>query len=236
MLETARGAWLDRPLAAAFLGFNLLPADWMHPSHSAPWDVTEDLKAKLVASGALASAEPRALRRHASAMLLNGLRPEAAVVPGLRDPALPVFMVCEDSFERLLVSCGLVLLGPAIRRIITREDLQALRTELTGDELNFARGSVSRLLPADASEGVAVSLGRVREQARELGYQVLVVVAEHASHPVACRGRLRLPSMTQPSHFELPLPLRDGASALVFARGVLLEIDPEWIALFPAFP
>ncbi len=236
MLDTLHGAWLDRPLAAAFLGFNLLPADWMHPSHSAPWDVTEDLKAKLVACGALASADPRALQRHASAMLVNGLEPEAAVVPSLRDPALPVFMVCEDSFERLLVRCGLALLGPSIRRIITRDDLQALRTELTSDELNFARGSFSRLLPTDASEGVAVLLGRVREQARELGYQVLMVVAEHASHPVACRGRLRLPSMTQPSQFELPLPLRDGASALAFVRGVLLEVDPEWMSLFPAFP
>ena len=236
MLDTVQGAWLDRPLAAAFLGFNLLPADWTHPSHSTPWNVDEDLQAKLVACGALASADPRVLRRHASAMRLNSLGPDEAVVPGLRDPALPVFMACEESFERLRVGCGLAMLGPSIRRIITRDDLQALRAELTREELDFARGSASSLLPADASEGVAVSLGHVREQARGLGYQVLAVVSEHACPPVACRGRLRLPSMTQPSPFELPLPLRDGASALALARGVLLEVDPEWMSLFPAYP
>lgn len=236
MLDTVQGAWLDRPLAAAFLGFNLLPADWMHPSHSTPWNVDEDLQAKLVACGALASEDLPVLRRHASAMLLSSLGSDDAVVPGLSDPALPVFMACEESFTRLLVGCGLAMLGPSIRRIITRDDLQALRAELTREELDFARRSASSLLPADASEGVAVSLGHVQEQARELGYQALAVVAEHASPPVACRARLRLPSTPHPAPLDLPLSLRNGESALALARGVLLEVDPEWMSLFPVYP
>ncbi len=235
-MDTVHGPWLDQPLAAAFLGFNLLPVDWMHPSRSASWDVDEACRAKLAACGALASADPRALRRHANTSLLNALGPEEAVVSGLRDPALPLFMTCEESFERLLVGCGLMLLGPSIRRIITREDLQALRTELTREELDFARESAGRRLPSDTGEGVAVSMGHVREQARGLGYQVLAIVAEHACLPVACRARLRLPSIPPAPHSELPLPLRDGASALAFARGVLQEVDPEWLSLFPAFP
>ena len=233
MLGTLQGAWLDRPLAASFLGFNLLPAQWLHPSRSAPWDVDP---AKQGAADALASAYPRALRRHASALLLQSLAPEEAVVPGLSDPALPVFMACEDSFERVRVGCGLLLLGPSIRRIITREDLQALRAELTREELDFARGAASRLLPADASLAVAVSLGRVREQAHGLGDSVLAVAAACASSPVACRARLRLPPGPQPPDIELPLPLQDGASALAYARGVLQEVDPEWLSLFPACP
>lgn len=230
-----QGPWLDQPLAAAFLGFNLLPVDWMHSSRSASWDVDEACQARLAACGVLASADPRALRRHASAMLVNSLGHDEAVVPGLRDPALPVFMACEASFERLIVGCGLVLLGPSIRRIITREDLQALRAELTREELDFARGPAGRLFPSDGSEGVAVSLGHAREQARGLGYDVLSVAAEHACPPVACRARLRLPSIPQSPPIELPVSLREGASALAFARGVLLEVDPEWMSLFPAF-
>jgi hypothetical protein len=234
-MDTVHGPWLDQPLAAAFLGFNLLPVDWMHPSRSASWNVDEACRAKLAACGALASADPRALRRHASAILVNSRGPDETVILGLRDPALPVFMACEASFERLLLGCGLVLLGPSIRRIITREDLQALRAELTREELDFARGPASRLLPPGGSEGVTVSLGHTREQACGLGYAVLAVVAEHACPPVACRARLRLPSIPESSPIELPVSLRDGASALAFARGVLLEVDPEWLSLFPAF-
>ena len=233
MLDTLQGAWLDRPLAAAFLGFNLLPAEWRHPSHSVPGDVD---RAPREAADALASANPRALRRHTSAMLLQAMGPDEAVVPGLRDPALPVFMACEGSFERMRVGCGLVLLGPSIRRIITRDDLQALRAELTREELDFARASARRLVSADVSLDVAVSLGRVREQANGLGYAVLAVAAGCASSPVACRARLRLPAMPQSPDIELPPALRDGASALAFARGVLQEVDPEWLSLFPACP
>ncbi len=238
MPDLLPGPWLDRPLAGAFLRFNLALADWGHPSQDVPWQLSGDAIERLVALGALPPDGPRVVRRHASATILQSLEPNEVVVPGFSDPALPVFMASAETFERLQVGCGLVLLAPAIRRVITREELQALRTELTSEELGFARGRTVASTSGDfrAEPEVALALGQVRVQARKLGQEVLAFAAQAASPPVACRARLRLPPLPPAESLQVPAALRDGAAALAHARAVLQEVDPEWLSLFPASP
>ncbi len=238
MPDLLPGPWLDRPLAGAFLRFNLALADLGQPSYEVPWQLPEDVMDRLVAMGALPSDGPRVVCRHASAMILQSLASDEVVVPGFSDPALPVFMASAETFERLQLGCGLVLLAPAIRRIITREELQALRAELTADELSFARSRalVSTAGGAYAESEVTLSLGQVRVQARKLGQEVLAFAAQAASPPVACRARLRLPPLPPTESLQLPAALRDGPAALAHARAVLQEVDPEWLSLFPASP
>lgn len=232
-MDTSHSRWIDRPLAVAFLRFNLQVADLQHPSRDAPWREGEDPEVRSGAAGALVPEIRSRLARHTSLEMLGGLDPKQAVVPDFNDPALPVFMASEACFERLIVACGLVVLGPGIRRIITRDELQALRAELSREELAFARGRASELVHHIERPGVMVSLGRVRLQATELGQQVLYIATSQATPPVACRARLRLPADLRHESLQDPLSQLEAASALGLARSALHEVDPEWLSLFP---
>ncbi len=220
MATCLQGSWLDRPLAAAFLGFNLLPAGLLHASRMAAWGTTD---------------EPQALR-HLSRSVLRSMRQEEAVVDGFDDPALAVFMAPDEGFRQLRQLCGLVPLIPSIRRMIAREEIQALRAELSDREFEFARGGGARWVPAGLDPGLTAHLGQVCEQAQGIGEELLFLALGHASPPVACRGRLRLPRGLTPALFRWPLALHDGKAALALARGVMHEMDPEWLSLFPTSP
>lgn len=237
MGATLSGLWLDRPLAGAFLGFNLLPAGLMHLTRWASWGLEREEVAEEAAVLPDHPLGPRSRRlRHVSMAILHGFQESEAVVQGFGDPALPVFMASQACFERLALLCGLVPLIPSIRRIITRHELQALRAELSPQEFEFARAGGARWVPTELPSELTVSLGSVRAQARALGDDLLLCAIAEASPPVACRARLRLPADLSPESSRLPPDLRSGPMALALARGVLQEVDPEWLALFPALP
>lgn len=168
--------------------------------------------------------------------LLKGFGEGEAVVAGFSDPALPVFMASPTAFERLALHCGLVCLIPSIRRIIARDELRVLREELSAPEFEFARRGGDRWVPADSEAPVMVSLGKVRAQARALGDAVLFFAIAQASPAVACRARLRLPQDLSPESSPVPASLRDGHQALSLARGLLQELDAEWMSLFHNSP
>lgn len=232
MPATSCSPWLERPLAGAFLGFNLLPAGLMHAS----WEQEPTAACAPDVRNDLWPGGRRRRTRHASMAILRGFPKDQALVDGFADPTLPVFMASQEGFDRLAMFCGLVLLIPSIRRIITRDELQALRAELSESELQFARGGGARWVPADLDPPLMVSIGHVHQQARDLGDEVLLFAIEQALPPVACRARLRLPVNLSTESPRLPPVLRDGGKALALARGVLQELDPEWLALFPTSP
>ncbi len=232
-MDALHSCWLDRPLAMEFLRFNLQVAGLLHPSREAPWRAGDAPQIGSGVGDALVPAILRGLERHASLEMLSGLAPHEGVVPDFNDPTLPVFMAPAACFERLIVACGLVVLRPGIRRIITRDELHALRAELSPEELAFARGLPSQSLSCMECLDVVVSLGRVRPQVIDLGQQVLYIASKQATPPVACRARLRLPANLQPESLHPPLSQLEAASALTLARDVLKEVDPEWLSLFP---
>lgn len=215
MLETDRLAWLDQPVAQAMLAFNFLPTVSCHPSQRAPW---------LPPS----SRETRYLHRQASGALLGGL----GLVEDLEDPALPVFMAEEDTFERLLTYAGLMLLSPSIRQVIVRDEIQALQAAFGVRGLAFARRMAPALWPDPAGSPLPLS-GDVRAQALMLGSAFLYRVAEQASAPVFHRAVLRLPVDAQQCTASLPEEPIDAAVALEAVRAILQELDPQWLSLFP---
>ncbi len=236
MSSPSCGPWLDRPLAGAFLAFNLLPVGLMHPSRQAAWHRAPDTADATESTQTLHVVDRSRRLRHASRAHLQQLDEDEAWVEGFNDPALPVFMASQTAFERLAIFCGLVCLIPAIRRIITREDLQAVRAELSAQEFEFARGGGARWVPHDLQAQQGVSLGHVRTQARALGDHLLFFAIASASPAVACRARLRLPVDLSTECSPWPPTLQDGGQALNLARGLLQELDAEWMSLFPTSP
>ena len=69
-----------------------------------------------------------------------------------------------------------------------------------------------------------------------LGDAVLFFAIAQASPAVACRARLRLPQDLSPESSPVPASLRDGHQALSLARGLLQELDAEWMSLFHNSP
>jgi len=235
MSMTPPGSWLDRPLASAFLRFNLLPNSLAHESQQAAADAISETHGAFPGSGPAIVLESSRLLRHASAQLLRSLSENELYVQGLSDPALPVFMAPTQCFERLTIFCGLVVLSLPIRRVIVREERERLRAELSQEELAFARLRAPLHWADDTAGACLMSQGAVREQALRLGQVLLVHAADAASPPVACRARLRLPVMREADILNLPATLREGATALMLSRSVLQELDPEWLTLFPDF-
>jgi hypothetical protein len=221
MSTMARHAWMAHPLAGLLLRFNLEPAWLFHPSRQSEWQTESE------------QALPRgaSLARHMSGALLRQLG--LARVDGLDDPALPLFMAQAPLFERLTLCCGLVVLGPSLRRVIARAEVLALQAQLGEAGLHFARTAV-RLWDAPVPAAVEPASSAVYEQALGAGAAVLWLAAVSAAEPVRQRAHLRLPLDAQDAVVELPHPLERPANALALARSVLAELDPAWLSSFPA--
>lgn len=175
----------------------------------------------------------RRLHRQVSAALLRDRNP--GIVSTLDDPLLPLFMSDEKTFERLGRHCGLLVLGPAIRRVILRDEVKALQSELNPAELDFARKVATRLWAGQPSMGAEPSLpfGRLDDRVEAMGAGLLFLASQRATSPVAERALLRLPEDVQDDVLDLPESLADRRVAAELALSVLEYLDAAWLSEFP---
>jgi type III secretion protein K len=209
-------AWLRHPLAEALLHFNLLPSLLLHPKR----DTTAARELEALP----------ALHRHRSAALMkeHGLDP----VLDLDDPALPLAMLPDAHFQRLLRLLGAALNAPHIRRTIAREELALLQAQLGDEGLAAARAPV-----AAALAGLPVAPDWNAAQAQTLcmawGAAVLAQAFDAATPQVGRRARLRL----APEADALRAPLSAAGllpeRALALARDLLASLEPAWLSSFP---
>lgn len=223
----AQPAW-SSALGQRLLAFNLLPSRCLHPTHWA-WDEwTQGLD-----RSALDPAGLRRLHRQVSAALLRSR--EFGTVSALDDPMLPVFMLDTEVFHRLGRYCGLLVLGPAIRRVILRDEVRALQAELDSAEVDFARKVAPRLWACRPSSGTEASLafGALDGQVQAMGAGLLFLAAQSATPPVAQRALLRLPRSAQDDVLGLPVSIGDRLVAAQLVLSVLDHLDPVWLSEFP---
>jgi type III secretion protein K len=210
-------SWIRHPLAEALLRFNLLPSLLLHPRRDA------------AGAGAQLKALP-ALHRHRSAALLkeHGLDP----VLGLDDPALPLAMLPQAHFQRLLLLLGAALNGPHIRRTIAREELSLLKQQLGSEGLAAARAPA-----AVALAGLPVAPDWHPAQAEAVcmawGAAVLAQAFDAAAPQVARRARLRLAPEADALRAPLSAAGLQPERALSIARELLQSLEPAWLSSFP---
>ena len=212
---------LGHPLAESLLSFNLLPSRWIHPTRMAAlmphgWDTQAALSASI-------------LHRHLSASLLHDLAPCDLV--SLEDPVVPLCLVTESVFEAVALHAGLLVLAPAVRRLIARSEVSDLALEVGAESVDFARHAAKPLRSGDQSP--ALSTGRCREQALRLGHALLSLAFDRAQPGLAVRARLRLPADAAMARGDLPPDLADAGAALAACMGVLRYLEPEWPSSFP---
>ncbi len=213
---------LDRRLQS----FNLLPSRWFHPQRCvALWPSDSPC-------GHDANAMRR-FHRHVSASFLR--QPKPGYVQRLDDPLLPVFLADDALFERLLCHVGLVVLGPAIRRVIEQDEVRLLREQISEDRLTFARREARSLWTADPPllDGEELAIDTVEPQMRSLGAALLLMAALAASEPVSARGLWRLSSSAQEDCLRLPASLCDREVASALTLSTLSRLDPVWLSVFP---
>ncbi len=222
----ARHDWMDHPLGPALAAFNLLPSRYVHASRQGEW--LPPAARPLLEALAGDDATLARLHRQASAVLLQSQ--DLGVVDDLAHPCLPLFLADADLFERLTLCCGLVLLAPAIRHVIAREEVAALREALGERHLAFARLLGTRLWAGEPS-AMVLDLEQVRGQALALGAALLARACVQVPQPLARRALLRLP--LQRADAALPESLAQGDAARRLALKVLEELDPPWLSFFP---
>lgn len=219
--------WFEHPQSQALLRFNLNPSRLVHHTRAAELLPPGLLTCWPDAEQALGDAR---LHRHWSSALLAdyGLLPlEAIDETGLVVGAAPAPL-----FDQLAIYCGLALLAPEIRRVITRADVVALEAQLGSRGLAFARHGAQACWGATQSP-VPLAAGSAAEQARHLGAAVLDLALEAASAPVAARARLRLPADAVRVRDEVAAAVADEGRAQALALDVLQELDPTWLSSFP---
>lgn len=214
-MSSAGASWLGHPLADSLLRFELLPSLALHPAQAARL-LPAPLQ-QLLEAGQLALP---ALHRHWSALLRREL--QLAPLADLQDPALPLALAPPPLFERLLQHAGLALLGPRVRRAITRAEVAAWRDKLGEEGLRYARHAPP--LTEAAADGAP----------DQLGAALLHTVFEAATPPVAARALLRLPPEAGAARTLLPAACAAPAAALALAQSVLASLEPAWLSSFPA--
>ncbi len=224
--------WFEHPQSQALLRFNLNPSRLVHPSR-----VQALLPPGLLAcwpDPGQALEDPR-LHRHWSGALVaeHGLLPPESIdEAGLVLGALP-----QPLFGPLAMYCGLALLAPEIRRVITRTDVAALEAQVGPRGLAFARRGARGFWGAMRSP-VALAAGEVAVPAMHLGAAVLDLAWTGASVSVAGRARLRLPAGALDVHDEARSAVVDAVEgedrARALALAVLQELEPTWLSSFHA--
>ena len=218
--------WFEHPQSLALLRFNLNPSRLVHRSQA---DAL--LPAGLLAcwpDPVMALDDPR-LHRHWSGALVTDyglLPPEALDEAGVVLGATP-----EPLFGQLALYCGLALLAPDVRRVITRTEVAALEAQLGSRGLAFARHGTLRLWGATQA-AVPLAAGSAARQACQLGATVLDFALDAASAPVAARARLRLPADARRARDDVAIAVADAARAQALALDVLQELDPTWLSSF----
>jgi hypothetical protein len=212
--------WMRHPLAQALLRFNLLPSHFLHPARD---DAVPALALKALPG----------LHRHRSAALLkkHGLDP----VLSLDDPALPLAMLPEPHFGRLLLLLGAALNAPHVRRTIARHQIALLRQQIGSEGLAIARTPT-----AAALAGLPVAPDWEGARAAALcgawGAAVLAHAFDAASPPVAQRALLRLAPEADALRASLVAAGLQPLRALTVARELLQTLEPAWLSSFPATP
>lgn len=218
MTRPALPGWLRHPLAQALMRFNFMPALLLHPRR-------------------VDGATPQALKslptlqRHQSNALLrqHGLDP----VLGLDDPALPLAMLPDVHFDRMLLLLGAALNAPHIRRTIVRDDLAVLRERLGSEAV-----AVARTPTAAALAGLPVAPDWSADSAKALcmawGAAVLAQAFDAATPAVGNRARLRLAPEADAQRAPLAAAGLQPERALRIARDLLHTLEPQWISSFPA--
>lgn len=227
---------LEPALHESWISLNLAPAAWVHASHW-PQVLPPQVQALLEED------TPAPLRRAAWCQANACVLSHFALTPveDEGDPCLPAALLPLPAWERWVLHCGLLALGPQVRRIIAGQDVQALRAQWGDEGLQFARrqgaAQAARKEP-EAADPVSAALmpDEAQAQATQLGQAIVHSASAHAGEPVARRLRLRLPVDAGVGAVYLSSLWTESARAWQAAREVLQEIDPSWCSLFPARP
>jgi hypothetical protein len=212
------GNCLGHPLAEALLRFNLLPALSLHPERAdtSRFPQLDDLPT---------------LQRHRSAALLH----EHALAPvlGLDDPALPLAMLPDAYFDRLLLLLGATSNARHVRRTIARDDLARLKAQLGEEGLAVVRMPLAAAmagLPGDPEWDA----DRAAAICKAWGEAVLAQAFEAATPQVGVRAGLRLSPGADALRASFSNLGFTPDRALQVARELLHSLEPAWLSSFPA--
>jgi hypothetical protein len=211
MAGVAQHSWLRHPLAEPLLRFSLLPAQWLHRSRD------------LI---------PRALRgahRQSAVTLFEkfGLDPMVQVT----DPALPLAMLPQASFDRVLLLVGAAMNAMQIRRTIGRAACAELDAQLGADGVLMAQSATAVALggmPPASDWQVA----RARELCMASGSALVALAFDAATSGVCTRGHLRLEEADVQSRLALAAAGMEPARALAIALDLLEHLEPTWLSSF----
>jgi len=211
-------------MAQSLLLFNALPSRLLHASRLAV----------LMPIGKPAEVSSHQWDRHCSALLLPDL--DSKPVLSLEHPALPLAMLPEPVFDRLLLWCGALLLAPSIQRVISRLDVLEMEQQLGKEAVHFALLQAPNLLKIsfESQADLAFSAGQSRGKALSLGAALLAAAFATAPPGIAQRGLLRLPADSVFNTMPLPTAaLKNNGQALAVARSITDLLEPQWLSSFP---
>ena len=177
---------LARPLVVPLLEFNLLPSRTLHSQHA---EVLLGAAPEFLRHDGRVNDQ---LHRHWSAQLLKHLGPAGRPVLDLAEPALPLALASPALLARLGRDIGIVLIGPALRRLVRRQDVLAARSELGEAGMTWAMGD-ARLLHEGLVHADRWRSDGFARAADAMGAALLSHAWQDAPAPLRMRADWKLP-------------------------------------------
>jgi len=219
---------LRHPLAEALLRFDGLPSLLLHPSRLAA--LFPAATQALLGAAAPESVAWRRWHRHGSATLARYL--VLPPVAGLGDAGLPLALWPAAAWEPLQLLAGATLAGPRLRRVITREQVETVRTQL-GAAFDAVRTPEAAALHPGWPAAQRLAPERAGTECAYWGGLLLARAFDAAAPAVAARGRLRLPQDAVDGAAQA-LEGLPPVQALQLSYSLIERIDPVWLSSFPA--
>jgi hypothetical protein len=152
--------------------------------------------------------------------------PELALgwIEDVSDAALPLCLAPSEQFALLQQRAGWLILGPALRQVITHAERVHLQSALGTEGLDFVHRTAPRLWPGGA-QSPRLSAQPLSQQVEGWGVALLGRALEAASEPVRRRGQLRLIRTWAQRVPDLPALLSPPQAALSMCLRLLPEAD-----------
>ncbi len=202
----------ERPdVIRRLLAFNFLPADYLHPSRRYVFtdvDISSEVWRQSRA------------RKTLSSLILQQLKLEAKPCLDSGHWEWTVALLDMESMERLARHLGATILGPTIRRSVSRTEVMHWNDTITPAVYKFVMASASLLKTPQ------IDLAPLEEETPEsIGYSWILRCLASGPEELVERAQLKLPFDTAAAETSTHI-------AREFVLSVLSALEPKWCSTF----
>ncbi len=202
--------------------FNRVPSRYLHDSWANSWipsTVYERLKAS------------KRAEKRLSEQILAYFDLNSDFIYDFEDPLRRLALLPPALLDRLVFFCGIAVNAPQIAKVVARDTLKSLKSNIGADAYRFALRKAAFLVgPKAFSSPSSACFEDFNAHARLCGLKCLEASFHNQPHALTARVALKFPRWQSPEFNNRVSPDDQKRSWLLLKKVLVYEVEPTWKA------